>query len=90
MKKLDFTDAGPDQSKRAKEADLRKVFEGYGPIERIRVVRDKKGKSRGYAFIVYERERDMKGTLILLISSAMTMRRKGISLTPTGEGKGYR
>lgn len=33
----------------------------YGPIERIRIVRNRKGKSNGYAFIVYERERDMKG-----------------------------
>lgn len=35
----------------------------YGPIERIRIVRNRKGKSKGYAFIVYERERDMKGEL---------------------------
>jgi hypothetical protein len=33
----------------------------YGAIERIRIVKDRKGKSRSYAFIVYERERDMKG-----------------------------
>jgi U1 small nuclear ribonucleoprotein len=33
----------------------------YGAIERVRIVRDQKDKSRGYAFIVYERERDMKG-----------------------------
>lgn len=33
----------------------------YGPIKRIRVVRDKNGKSRGYAFVVYDRERDMRG-----------------------------
>jgi U1 small nuclear ribonucleoprotein len=33
----------------------------YGTIERVRIVKDKKGRSRGYAFIVYERERDMKG-----------------------------
>ncbi|KAF9000758.1 hypothetical protein BDQ17DRAFT_1359495 [Cyathus striatus] len=46
--------------KTATEADLRREFEGYGTIERVRVVRDKKGRSRGYAFIVYERERDMK------------------------------
>jgi hypothetical protein len=33
----------------------------YGAIERIRIVKDKKGKSTGYAFVVFERERDMKG-----------------------------
>lgn len=51
------------QSKKANEQDLRREFEMYGAIERVRIVRDKKDKSRGYAFIVYERERDMKGAL---------------------------
>lgn len=37
----------------------------YGPLERIRLVRNKDGKSRGYAFLVYERERDMKGTELI-------------------------
>ncbi|EAU83071.1 U1 snRNP 70K protein [Coprinopsis cinerea okayama7 len=46
--------------KSATETDLRREFEGYGTIERVRIVRDKNGRSRGYAFIVYERERDMK------------------------------
>ncbi|KAJ7178637.1 U1 snRNP 70K protein [Mycena crocata] len=46
--------------KTATESDLRREFEGYGTIERVRIVRDKKGRSRGYAFVVYERERDMK------------------------------
>ncbi|PPQ68354.1 hypothetical protein CVT26_005917 [Gymnopilus dilepis] len=46
--------------KSATETDVRREFEGYGTIERVRIVRDKKGRSRGYAFIVYERERDMK------------------------------
>lgn len=50
------------QHKTATETDLRREFEGYGTIERVRIVRDKKGRSRGYAFIVYERERDMKGS----------------------------
>ncbi|KAI0293819.1 hypothetical protein BC826DRAFT_910458 [Russula brevipes] len=47
--------------KTATENDLRREFEMYGTIERVRIVKDKKGRSRGYAFIVYERERDMKG-----------------------------
>jgi U1 small nuclear ribonucleoprotein len=49
------------QHKNATENDLRREFEMYGTIERVRIVKDKKGRSRGYAFIVYERERDMKG-----------------------------
>ena len=50
-----------------KEADLEREFGRFGPVERIRIVKDensgKKGKKphRGYAFVVYERERDMKG-----------------------------
>jgi hypothetical protein len=42
------------------EKDLQREFEMYGPIARIRVVTDKNGKSKGYAFIVYEKERDMR------------------------------
>ncbi|PCH42619.1 hypothetical protein WOLCODRAFT_73471 [Wolfiporia cocos MD-104 SS10] len=52
--------------KGATDADLRREFEGFGSIERVRIVRDKKGRSRGYAFIVFERERDMKGTHLIL------------------------
>ena len=55
----------------ATEEDLRREFNMYGPIERIRLVREEsgknKGKSRGYAFILYEREKDMKGGSILHI-----------------------
>ncbi|KAI0762033.1 hypothetical protein BC629DRAFT_1544509 [Irpex lacteus] len=52
--------------KGATENDLRREFEGFGSIERVRIVRDKKGRSRGYAFIVFERERDMKGKHIAI------------------------
>ena len=52
--------------------DLEREFGRFGPIERVRIVTDsgesnkgsaktsRKGKSKGYAFIVFERERDMK------------------------------
>lgn len=53
----------PLQSKKATETDLRREFEMYGAIENVRIVRDKKGRSTGYAFVVFERERDMKGKL---------------------------
>ncbi|GAB5592282.1 hypothetical protein Unana1_07182 [Umbelopsis nana] len=42
------------------EDDLRREFDLYGPIKNIRLVRDQEGKSRGYAFIEYEREKDMR------------------------------
>ncbi|RMD41976.1 hypothetical protein DV735_g3167, partial [Chaetothyriales sp. CBS 134920] len=53
----------------AKDQDLEREFGRFGTIERIRIVRDeskdesakkKKKAHRGYAFIVFERERDMK------------------------------
>ncbi|RMZ71402.1 u1 small nuclear ribonucleo [Pyrenophora seminiperda CCB06] len=48
--------------------DLEREFGRYGPIERIRIVEDVtqpsdaplKKRKRGYAFIVFEREKDMK------------------------------
>ncbi|KAK0507925.1 hypothetical protein JMJ35_009814 [Cladonia borealis] len=54
------------------EKDLEREFGRFGPIERIRIVTDtaemtadgkpkkKKKNHRGYAFVVYEREKDMK------------------------------
>lgn len=49
-----------------KESDLEREFGRFGPIERIRIVKDEysdkpKKPSRGYAFIVFEREKDLKG-----------------------------
>lgn len=43
------------------EAKLRREFETYGPIKKVSMVMDKvTGKPRGYAFIEYEHERDMR------------------------------
>ncbi|KAG0309147.1 hypothetical protein BGZ98_004893 [Dissophora globulifera] len=42
------------------EKDLRHEFSEYGPIENIKVVKDQEGNPRGYAFIEFEREKDMK------------------------------
>ncbi|WFD25602.1 hypothetical protein MNAN1_000565 [Malassezia nana] len=42
------------------ESDLAQEFERYGPIQNIRLVRDGQGRSRGYAFLLFERERDMR------------------------------
>ncbi|KAJ5635979.1 uncharacterized protein N7484_009292 [Penicillium longicatenatum] len=49
-----------------KESDIEREFGRFGPIERIRIVKDtvspkaSKKPNKGYAFIVYEREKDMK------------------------------
>ncbi|KNZ46143.1 uncharacterized protein VP01_751g9 [Puccinia sorghi] len=43
------------------ESDLKREFDMYGPIEKLVIVKNKlTGKSRGYAFILFEREKDMK------------------------------
>ncbi|ODQ54377.1 RNA-binding domain-containing protein, partial [Saitoella complicata NRRL Y-17804] len=45
----------------ATEEDVDREFSKFGPIERIRIVKNTEtGKPTGYAFIVYEREKDMK------------------------------
>eukprot|EP01091_Cochliopodium_minus_P019432 TRINITY_DN815_c0_g1_i1.p1 TRINITY_DN815_c0_g1~~TRINITY_DN815_c0_g1_i1.p1 ORF type:complete len:343 (-),score=139.36 TRINITY_DN815_c0_g1_i1:126-1154(-) len=42
------------------ETTLRNEFEIYGTIKKIRLVYDNEGKPRGYAFIEFEHQRDMK------------------------------
>ncbi|KAJ9511679.1 hypothetical protein QJQ45_017989 [Haematococcus lacustris] len=42
------------------EKKLRREFEEFGPIRRVRIVLDKAGKSRGYGFIEFEDKKDMK------------------------------
>lgn len=49
------------QSYSTTEEELKREFEHYGPIKTVNLIRDSKtGKSRGYAFIEYERLEDMK------------------------------
>ncbi|UKZ77328.1 hypothetical protein TrVFT333_005048 [Trichoderma virens FT-333] len=56
----------------ADERDLEREFGRFGPIERIRIIVDthahekpnkKKKPHRGYAFVVFEREKDMRAAL---------------------------
>ena len=42
------------------EKNIKREFEQYGPIKFVRLVEDEDGKSRGYAFVEFEREEDMK------------------------------
>ncbi len=44
------------------ERKLKKELENHGPIKRVRIVRDQEGKSRGYAFVEYANENDMRST----------------------------
>jgi U1 small nuclear ribonucleoprotein len=42
------------------EQQLRHEFEQYGTVKSVRLVEDPEGKSRGYGFVEYEKEADMK------------------------------
>lgn len=43
------------------ESKLKREFEEYGPVKKVRLVHDTKtGKPRGYAFIEFAQERDMR------------------------------
>lgn len=42
------------------EKKLKREFEVFGSIKKVRMVYDQKGKPRGYAFIEFEHERDLK------------------------------
>lgn len=43
------------------EKQLRQEFEQWGPVKKVRLVEDEEGKSRGYGFVEYENESDLKG-----------------------------
>lgn len=46
------------------EDKLKKEFEQFGPVKRVRIVQDTvSGKPRGYAFVEFDHERDMRGTI---------------------------
>ncbi|KAK3357133.1 U1 small nuclear ribonucleoprotein of 70kDa MW N terminal-domain-containing protein [Lasiosphaeria hispida] len=62
---------------KADEHDLEREFGRYGPIERIRIITDthadekgnkKRKPHRGYAFVVFEREKDMRGKTATLLN----------------------
>merc|ERR1711972_1160547 len=42
------------------EKKLKRELEVFGSVKKVRMVYDQKGKPRGYAFIEYEHERDLK------------------------------
>ena len=58
------------QNYETSESKLKREFEQFGPIKKVYMVyNDKSGKHRprGYAFIEYERERDMHCEWLLLV-----------------------
>ena len=56
------------------EKRLRREMETYGPIKSVRLVMDFNGKSRGYAFVEFEKVPFL--LLVLLATTTLTIRRK--------------
>mmetsp|Transcript_37342 Transcript_37342/g.91483 ORF Transcript_37342/g.91483 Transcript_37342/m.91483 type:complete len:426 (+) Transcript_37342:113-1390(+) len=42
------------------EKKLKREFENWGPVKRVKIIHDLNGKSRGYGFIEFADERDLK------------------------------
>lgn len=52
------------------ERDLREVFSRYGPLSGVNVVYDQRtGRSRGFAFVYFERIDDSKEVILFLYLS---------------------
>lgn len=65
------------------ELDLSKLFNQFGGIESIRVIRDTKtGQSRGYGFVVFEREQDAKNCIADLAPTGLAMESAKAGLRP--------
>jgi RNA recognition motif-containing protein len=48
----------------AKEDDLRKIFEAYGKVESVNIIKDRfSGKSRGFAFVEMPIEDEAKAAI---------------------------
>jgi len=55
--------------------DLENEFNRFGPIEKVRLPKDSQGKPRGYGFVLFENERDMKAAYKEIESFIMKGRR---------------
>ncbi|KAG2221755.1 hypothetical protein INT45_003395 [Circinella minor] len=72
------------------ESDLMREFEQYGPIKNLRLVRTPEGKPRGYAFIEYEREKDMRAAYKDADGIKMLGRRIAVDVERGRTVKGWR
>lgn len=59
------------------ELDVSKNFSKYGAIEGIRIIRDKTGQSRGYGFVVFERDADAKNCIRELAPTGLKIALEG-------------
>lgn len=65
------------------ELEISKLFNQFGGIESVRVIRDSStGQSRGYGFIVFEREQDAKNCIRDLAPTGLPVENSSLSLKP--------
>lgn len=64
----------------ATELDLSEAFKSYGVIESIKIIRDHDGKSRGYGFVVFERDSDA-------LACVQELARTGVQVISLATGK---
>lgn len=65
------------------ELDISKLFNKFGGIESIRVIRDTNtGLSRGYGFIVFEREQDAKNCIKELAPTGLPLEKQPSEVKP--------
>jgi len=73
------------------ESKIKREFEDYGPIKKIRLIHDSKtGKPRGYAFIEFEKEKDMRNAYKLADGKKIDGRRVLVDVERGRTVKGWR
>lgn len=69
---------------------IKREFEEYGPVKKVTLVKDKEGKSRGYAFIEFEKEKDMRTAYKLADGKKVDGRRVLVDVERGRTVKGWR
>jgi len=72
------------------ERRLKREFEEYGPVKKVTLVKNKDGKSRGYAFIEFEKEKDMRNAYKLADGKKVEGRRVLVDVERGRTVKGWR
>ncbi len=61
------------------EAEIRQLFEPYGTLERVNIVKDPTGNARGFAFVDFVKKEDADRAIAELNGSAMGGRQLNVS-----------
>lgn len=71
------------------ETQLERLCGSYGPIETVRLIMDRKGKSRGYGFVRYEKEKDARVAVRYLHQREVEGRRIVADIVRAGIDPGF-